>query len=298
MGHRILCSLVVLALASVSPAGRADTLPAGALEKRCWLAHTSERTAVDLREPTAVSFSNLRNGYAFRSPFWVEFGVRGMGVVPAGNKNERAGHHHILIDTPLPINHQAQIPFSDTHKHFGKGQTGTQLDLPDGKHTLRLLFADHEHRPYFVYSREISIQVIGRRTAAPVRIESNNFDDSCTLWYQDTMAAPRSGAKEAYVKNLRDEEVVGSPFTLSFGVVGLGIAPAAQKVKDTGHFIYTINSRGGGQVQRQVLADGRTESLIELPRGDYELDLRLQDSDGNQLLKAPPLRFSVQKQER
>ena len=70
---------------------------------------TAERTRVDvLREPIAVHFSNLKSGRPVRSPFWVEFGVRGMGVIPAGNPREQSGHHHILIDTrcrattPLP----------------------------------------------------------------------------------------------------------------------------------------------------------------------------------------------------
>lgn len=289
---------VLLALTGFAAASLAEPLPSGALERRCWLAHTQQRTAADLRDPTTVSFVNLASGYAVRSPFWVEFGVRGMGVVPAGNKNEKAGHHHLLIDTPLPINHQAQIPFSDTHKHFGKGQTGTQLDLPDGKHTLRLLFADHEHRPYFVYSREITIHVLGRRIGAAPRIEPGNFEESCEIWYQDTLSAPRLGGKEVYVKNLREEEPVNSPFVLSFGAVGYGIAPAVQKVKETGHFAVTINSRSGAQLQRQVLSDGRTEALIDLPKGDYEIDLRLQDAEGNLLLRAAPLRFSVQRQDR
>ncbi len=295
MLSKITCLLAFVGLAANS---LAEPLPSSALERRCWLSHTQARTAVDLRDPTTVSFVNLANGYAVRSPFLVEFGVRGMGVVPAGNKNEKAGHHHLLIDTPLPINHQAQIPFSDTHKHFGKGQTGTQIDLPNGKHTLRLLFADHEHRPYFVYSREITVHVIGRRSSAPPRVEAGNFEESCALWYQDTISAPRSGGKEVYVKNLRDEEPVTSPFALSFGTVGYGIAPVAQKVKDTGHFAFTISSKGGGPVQRQVLADGRTEALVDLPRGDYEIDLRLQDAEGNPLLRAAPLRFTVQRQDR
>lgn len=289
---------VLLALAGLAAPSLAEPLPTGALERRCWLAHTQQRTSVDLRDPTTVSFVNLAHNYAVRSPFWVEFGVRGMGVVPAGNKNEKAGHHHLLIDTPLPMNHQAQIPFSDTHKHFGKGQTGTQLDLPDGKHTLRLLFADHEHRPYFVYSREITVHVLGRRSGAAPRIEPGNFEESCALWYQDTISAPRAGGKEVYVKNLRDEEPVTSPFVLSLGAVGFGIAPATQKVKDTGHFAITISSKGGAQVQRQVLSDGRTEALVDLPRGDYEIDLRLLDGEGTQLLRASPLRFTVQRQDR
>ncbi len=293
--------MLMLVLAAGLPA-RSDPLPADALARRCWLKYTNERTAADLREPVAVRFSNLRNGYAVRSPFWVEFGVRGMGVIPAGNKNERAGHHHILIDAALPGNPKEQIPFSATHKHFGKGQTGTELDLPEGKHTLRLLFADHEHRPYFVYSPEITVHVVGRRTAAAPAIDPAQFNESCAAWYQDAVSAPRVGgsaAREVYIKNLRDEEPVNSPFVLSLGAVGYGIAPAGTKIKDSGYFSLQVSARGGAVLQKLALSDGRTETLLDLPRGDYEAELRLLDGDGALLQKmTAPLRFSVTRQDR
>ncbi|CAN5244274.1 hypothetical protein BH11PSE10_BH11PSE10_01970 [soil metagenome] len=273
----------------------ADPLPADPLARRCWLSHTSERTALDLREPLVVRFTNLREGQVLRSPFWVEFGVRGMGVIPAGNKNEHAGHHHLLIDTRLPRDHQAQIPFSATHRHFGKGQTGTELDLPDGSHTLRLLFADHEHRPYFAYSPEITIHVVGRRTAAPPALSATQFNESCQAWYQDQIAAPRppSGSgPEVYIKNLRDDEAVISPFVISLGAVGMGVAPAGAKIKDAGYFVITV-SRGGALIQTLALSDGRTETVIDLPKGEYELGLSLLDGGGAPLLKAATKRISV-----
>jgi Domain of unknown function (DUF4399) len=296
--HPTLTALALLTLGlTLTVNADAQALPSDPLARRCWLGYTAERTAVDLREPMAVRFSNLRSGYAVRSPFWVDFGVRGMGVIPAGHKNERAGHHHILIDTPLPRDHQAAIPFSATHKHFGKGQTGAELDLPPGKHTLRLLFADHEHKPYFVFSREITVEVVGRRTAVPLSIDATQFDASCAAWYQDQVSAPRSGVKEVYVKNLRDEEPVGSPFVISLGVVGLGVAPAGSKIADTGHFALNV-LRSGNQVQRLALSDGRTEALLDLPRGDYEIEARFLDAEGQVLLKAAPMRVSVTRQER
>ncbi len=125
----------------------AKPLPEDPWQRKCWLQHTAERTAHGLElDPTPVTFSNLGNGFTVRSPFWVEFGIRGMGVIPAGNKKDKTGHHHLLIDTPLPPGVFDPIPFSETYRHFGKGQTGTMLDLPAGQHTLRLLFADHAHR--------------------------------------------------------------------------------------------------------------------------------------------------------
>lgn len=278
---------------------KAEPLPSDPLARRCWLSHTAQRTALDLREPLAVHFSNLRDGQALRSPLWVEFGVRGMGVIPAGNKNEQAGHHHLLIDSPLPSDHRAQIPFSATHKHFGKGQTGTELDLPDGKHTLRLLFADHEHRPYFVYSPEITIHVTGRRTATPPGLDAAQFDETCKAWYQDQVAAPRHAAHgaEAYFKNLRDDEAVNSPFVLSLGVLGLGVAPAGAKVKDAGYFVITV-TQGSTVLQQRALTDGRTETLLDLPRGDYELGLGFLDGGGKPLLKPAMLRLKVARQDR
>ena len=296
----VLASLLpLLSLLLAAGSARADPLPGDPLLRRCWLAHTAERTAADLREPLAVQFSNLRNGYAVRSPFWVEFGVRGMGVIPAGNKNAHAGHHHLLIDTPLPRDPQAPLPFSATYKHFGKGQTGTELDLPEGRHTLRLLFADHEHRPYFVYSPEITIEVVGRRTAATPVVIASAFDESCAAWYQDTVSTPRdAAARTVYVKNLRDDEPVVSPFVLSLGTVGYGVAPAGITLKDSGYFSIKV-SRNGSPVQAVVLADGRTETLMNLPKGEYELDLRLLSGDGTLLQKAAaPLRVSVVRQDR
>lgn len=292
--------LATLALFAAATSG-AEPMPSDALERQCWLSHTAQRTAVDLRDPVSVHFSNLGSGYRVRSPFWVEFGIRGMGVIPAGNPNERAGHHHLLIDTPLPLNHQAAIPFSDTHKHFGKGQTGTEVDLPPGRHTLRLLFADHAHKPYFVYSPEIAIEVVGKRSDPAPRLRpGNEFADSCEAWYQDLRATPRKvQGPEVYIKNLRDDETLASPFTLSLGVLGgLGIAPAGISLKDTGHFRFVINQKGGATVQRQALGDGRTEATVDLPPGDYEAQVALHDSLGQLLTKAPPLRFTVARRQR
>lgn len=295
MTHRTIRLPLVFATLLCAAAARhavGAPLPDEPLQRRCWLEHTGARTTIDLREPTAVRFSNLKSGYTVRSPFWVEFGIRGMGVIPAGNPNQKAGHHHLLVDTPLPANHTEKIPFSDTHRHFGKGQTGTALDLKPGRHTLRLLFADHDHRPYFVYSPEITIEVIGKRDDGEPVIDANRFEATCARWYQDAVSTPRSAAKEVYVKNLRDGEPVKSPFAISLGVAGYGVAPAGSTVKDTGRFVIAV-TRAKAPVQRIDLADGRTETVLDLPRGDYELELSFVGAGDAALMKAAPLRVSV-----
>src|SRR6204780_5754273 len=98
------------------------------------------------RLPSAVGaevyFISLRNGAAVASPVTVVFGLKGMGVAPAGVKFDNTGHHHLLIDTGLPADLTQALPATDNIRHFGKGQTEATLDLPPGKHTLQLLFAD------------------------------------------------------------------------------------------------------------------------------------------------------------
>lgn len=282
---------VCAALAGTTPA-IAQPANDAALQRRCWQTTTAERTAIDLREPVSVSFGNLKNGYVVRSPVWLEFGIRGMGVVPAGNPHERAGHHHILVDKALPANHREKIPFDDSHRHFGKGQTSTALDLPPGKHTVRLLFADHDHRPHFVFSPEITFHVAGKRDGTALRIDERNFEATCAAWYQDTLTTPRTAPKEVYAKNVRDGEQVVSPMRLSLGVIGYGIAPADKPVKDTGHFAINV-LQAGKPVARHVWSDGRTEAVIDLPRGEVEFQTALLGVDGKVLLQGEPFRLTV-----
>jgi len=92
--------------------------------------------------------------------FWVRMGVKSAGIAPAGTEKPNTGHHHLIIDAPLPPLDR-EIPADKNHLHFGAGQTEVRLELPPGKHTLQLLFADHEHVPHNppVYSEKISITV-------------------------------------------------------------------------------------------------------------------------------------------
>lgn len=102
-----------------------------------------------------------RNGAKVHSPVTVVFGLKGMGVAPAGIKFDNTGHHHLLVDTDPPANMGAPLPATDKILHFGKGQTETSLTLPPGKHTLQLLLGDPLHVPHDppVISKKITITV-------------------------------------------------------------------------------------------------------------------------------------------
>lgn len=86
-------------------------------------------------------------GETVTSPVTVVFGLAGMGVAPAGIDKENTGHHHLIINAPLP-DPSLPIPADDNHKHFGKGQTQTTIELAPGKHTLQLLLGNFIHVPH------------------------------------------------------------------------------------------------------------------------------------------------------
>jgi hypothetical protein len=103
-----------------------------------------------------------KNGAHVHAPVLVQFGLKGMGIAPAGVKFDNTGHHHLLIDTDAPADLSAPLPANEHIVHFGKGQTETTLNLAPGKHTLQLLFADMNHIPLSppVISPKITITVV------------------------------------------------------------------------------------------------------------------------------------------
>lgn len=92
--------------------------------------------------------------------FWVRMGLSGAGIAPAAVNVPNTGHHHLLIDTDLPLLDQP-IPNDKNHLHFGGGQTEAHIELPPGRHTLQLLLADSQHVPTNppLYSKKITIIV-------------------------------------------------------------------------------------------------------------------------------------------
>jgi hypothetical protein len=100
------------------------------------------------------------DGTTVENPVVVRFGLKGMGVAPAGVALPNTGHHHLLIDTGLP-DITKPIPGDDRHKHFGGGQTEATLTLAPGRHTLQLLLGDQTHIPHEppVMSKQITITV-------------------------------------------------------------------------------------------------------------------------------------------
>jgi hypothetical protein len=103
------------------------------------------------------------DGDTVKGAFWCRFGLRNMGVAPAGSDFPNTGHHHLLIDANEAINPNEPIPHDKNHLHFGGGETEALLDLPPGKHTLQLVLGDSNHFPFnpLLISKKITIMVKG-----------------------------------------------------------------------------------------------------------------------------------------
>lgn len=109
-----------------------------------------------------VYFIAPQNGAKLHNPVTIKFGLKGLGIAPAGVKFDNTGHHHLLVDTDLSeVKLDVPMPATDKIVHFGKGQTETMLTLTPGKHTLQLVFADSLHQSFDppLTSKRITITV-------------------------------------------------------------------------------------------------------------------------------------------
>ncbi|MBT8088102.1 MAG: DUF4399 domain-containing protein [Gammaproteobacteria bacterium] len=111
-------------------------------------------------EGARVFFISPADGATVSNPIRVEFGIEGMTVAKAGVEQAHSGHHHLLIDADVP-DLSLPIPADDRHIHFGDGSTSTEISLPAGRHSLRMVLGDYRHVPHDppVVSEPITITV-------------------------------------------------------------------------------------------------------------------------------------------
>ena len=102
-----------------------------------------------------------KDGASVKSPITIRFGLKGMGVAPAGIDLPDTGHHHLLIDMDELPDLDLPLPASENLVHFGKGQTETSIELAPGEHTLQLVLGDKIHLPHSpaVISKKITFTV-------------------------------------------------------------------------------------------------------------------------------------------
>jgi hypothetical protein len=204
-------------------------------------------------------FTNLKDDAKIETPFRATFGLSGgWGLAPISKPIDgKSGHHHLLVDRDLPLDFKTALPFNDQYIHFGKGQMETVLTLEPGTYKLRLLLADDQHLPRFVYSK-------------PLRI---------TVTRKDKDIDPKSLVKKGIsLPNIEPDSALKGPFRVQFQASGFNVAHLNQQEKDTGHFRLTLIPEKGGKPAAMDLVNGQTEVWLSPPRGPYAMRLELVDN--------------------
>ena len=226
----------------------------------------------------AVYFIGLNDGDTLPTKATIHFGLRGMGVAPAGSDRANSGHHHLVIDAPTPpLN--AEIPNDFQHLHFGAGQTEAEVMLPPGEHTLQLVFGDKNHIPHSppVVSARIKVKVL----------------DQASLPAQTSTPAPADGpvkrhpspkdAKVYFIQPTDGAYITPNP-VIRFGLLGMGVAPAGFEKANTGHHHLLVDVELPpfdqpipNDFNHLHFGAGQTEAKISLPVGQHKLRLLFAD---------------------
>jgi hypothetical protein len=222
-----------------------------------------------------VFFIDLTDGATIPPRARIKFGTAGIDVVPAGTNRPNSGHHHLLIDTPLPPLDR-EIPSDFNHVHFGRGQTEAEVNLPPGDHTLQLLMGDHEHVPHDppVMSARIRVRVADLPGAAATR----SMEEAAT----GRRPSPPDAA--VYFVYPHDGETIYPTSTIRFGLRNMGVAPAGVVKANTGHHHLLVDTDPPApdvaipsDFNHIHFGGGQTEKKITLPPGRHTLQLVLGD---------------------
>ncbi|MBT0569925.1 DUF4399 domain-containing protein [Curvibacter sp. CHRR-16] len=217
--------------------------------------------------------SNLKDKQEVESPFVVRFGLSMRGIVPAGKTAGNSGHHHLLVNQPLPLDFTKPLPFTEKYIHFGKGQMETVLDLPPGQYTLRMLLADQGHIPYFVYSKPLTVKVVKQN--------------------KDVKPEGLLGPARIELLSPQPDSALQVPFRIQFHASGYNISHIGPKVPDTGYFRLSLE-RAGRKAEVLNFTAGQTEVWLASPADAYTAKLELiSTSTGEVMAKASPVAFKV-----
>jgi hypothetical protein len=233
--------------------------------------------------PAEVYFIDLKDGMTVPAKLKIYFGLRNMGVAPAGSERENSGHHHLLVDTELPPLDQP-IPNDFNHLHFGAGQTETEITLKPGAHTLQLLMGDKDHIPHTppVMSPLIRVRVVDPSARKPAPADAR-----------------------VYFVGLDDGSVLPQKATIHFGLVNMGVARAGIDRPNTGHHHLLIDTTLPpldepipNDFNHLHFGAGQTEAIVTLSPGRHTLQLLLGDENHvphNPPIMSKPIRVYVAK---
>ncbi len=243
-----------------------------------------------------VYFIDLKDGATIGPQTTIHFGLRGMGIAPAGSDRPNTGHHHLLIDTDLPPLDQP-IPNDFNHLHFGAGQTEVDLSLSPGPHTLQLLLGDKNHVPHSppVMSPLIHVTVAEAPPApaaqaapppAPLAPPAQAAQAAPAAAATAPTRRPSAPGARVFIESPADGATVPLTFTVRFGIANMTVAVAGDDTPNSGHHHLLIDAPLP-PLDEPIPSDenhlhfgkGQTEATITLTPGRHTLQLLLGDAD-------------------
>jgi uncharacterized protein DUF4399 len=223
-----------------------------------------------------VYFIGLNDGDTIPTKSTIHFGLRGMGVAPAGSDRANSGHHHLIVDAPTPALN-AEIPNDFQHLHFGAGQTEAEITLTPGEHTLQLVFGDKNHVPHSppVVSARIKVKAVEQ---VPAQASTPTPSGGPSKRHP----SPKD-AKVYFIEPTDGSYITPNP-TIRFGLLGMGIAPAGFEKANTGHHHLLVDTELPpfdqpipNDFNHLHFGAGQTEAKITLPLGPHKLRLLFAD---------------------
>jgi len=104
--------------------------------------------SISMDNNESIYIISPKSGAEVINPVKVIFGLKGVGVAPAGTKKTNTGHHHLLINLDKLPELKLPLPSNENLIHFGLGQTETEVELQKGSNTLQLILGDYMHKPH------------------------------------------------------------------------------------------------------------------------------------------------------
>jgi len=227
----------------------------------------------------AVYFVDIKEGATLPTKPTIHFGLRNMGVAPAGADRPNSGHHHLIVDAPTPAPDRP-IPNDFNNLHFGAGQTEAEVTLTPGKHTLQLVLGDKDHIPHNppVMSERINVTVVESAPGGAA------------------VAGRHPSPKDAsvYFVNVQNGGYIAPKSIVRFGLLNMGIAPAGVEKPNTGHHhllvdtpLPPLDKPIPNDFNHLHFGAGQTEARVTLAPGKHTLQLLF--GDENHIPHDPPV---------
>lgn len=132
--------LTAVALLVAGCGEAADPAPEAAVEGAAPVAETATQPTVNILEP--ADGAELPAG-----DVRVVLGAENISIMPAGDTSPNSGHHHLLLNMPVPAEGEPVPAGEAGFVHLGQAQTEYSFEgLVPGDYTLTAVIGDFAHR--------------------------------------------------------------------------------------------------------------------------------------------------------